>query len=220
MVDLNCIEIETNATIDAAVIWLHGLGASGEDFVPIVPELKLPVSAGVRFIFPNAPEIPVTVNGGYIMPAWYDILSMDIDRQIDDMQLLASAHAVSAIIDREISRGINSKRIIIAGFSQGGAVSYQVALTYSQPLGGLIGMSTYFATADSIKPHQANTKLPIHLYHGTADPVVPELLGQKAKAQLESIGYTPAYSTYPMDHSVCLEEIEDIARFLCHQLGL
>jgi phospholipase/carboxylesterase len=220
MTELNCIEIETNDAVDAAVIWLHGLGASGDDFVPIVPELKLPDSAGVRFIFPNAPEIPVTVNGGYTMPAWYDILSMDIDRQIDEMQLLASANAVSAIIDREISRGIDSKRIIIAGFSQGGAVGYQVALTCPHTLGGLIGMSTYFATADGIKTHQANAKLPIHLYHGTADPVVPELLGKKAKTQLESMGYAPAYSTYPMDHSVCLEEIEDIARFLRLRLSL
>ncbi len=220
MPELNCIELETNPNPDAAVIWLHGLGASGDDFVPIVPELRLPDSAAIRFIFPHAPEIPVTVNGGYIMPAWYDILEMDIDRKIDQEQLLISAKAVADIIDREVARGIDSQRIIIAGFSQGGAVGYEVALTSPKPLGGLIGMSTYFATADSITPHAANANLPIHLFHGTVDPVVPESLGRKAKAQLEAMGYTPDYATYPIDHTVCLEEIEAIAAFLVRQLKL
>ncbi len=220
MPELNCIELETHPHPDAAVIWLHGLGASGDDFVPIVSELRLPDSAAIRFIFPHAPEMPVTVNGGYIMPAWYDILEMAIDRKIDQAQLLASAKAVTDIIDRETDRGIDSQRIIIAGFSQGGAVGYEVALTSPKPLGGFIGMSTYLATADTLAPHTANANLPIQLFHGTADPVVPESLGQKAKVQLEAMGYTPSYSTYPIDHSVCLEEIEAIARFLVIQLGL
>lgn len=220
MNELNCIELETASNVDVSVIWLHGLGASGDDFVPIVPELKLPESAGLRFIFPHAPERPVTVNDGYIMPAWYDILEMEIDRKVDEVQLLESAQAVTALIDREIERGIVSQRIIIAGFSQGGAVGYEVALAYPNRLGGFIGMSTYFATADSIKPHVANADLPILLFHGTEDPVVPELLGRKAKTQLESMGYTPSYTTYPIDHTVCLEEIGDIAGFLCKQLNL
>ncbi|MCW8944107.1 MAG: carboxylesterase, partial [Sedimenticola sp.] len=126
----------------------------------------------------------------------------------------------TAIVDREIARGIDSQRIIIAGFSQGGAVGYEVALTSPKPLGGFIGMSTYLATADTLTPHPANASLPIHLFHGTVDPVVPELLGQKAKAQLEAMGYTPDYATYPIDHSVCLEEIEAIAAFLIKQFSL
>ncbi|MCP3669351.1 MAG: alpha/beta hydrolase [Gammaproteobacteria bacterium] len=219
MEQLDCIEIDTNPNPDAAVIWLHGLGASGEDFVPIVPALRLPPSAGVRFIFPHAPEMPVTINGGMIMPAWYDILEMDVDRKIDQVQLLESAKAVSAIIEREITRGISSNRIIIAGFSQGGAVGYEVALSSPHTLGGLIAMSTYFATADAITVHAANAQIPIHLFHGTADPVVPEALGQKAKALLEAMGCAPGYSTYPVDHTVCLEEIEEITQFLQEWLG-
>jgi len=220
MTELNSIELETNPNVNAAVIWLHGLGASGDDFVPIVPELRLPESAAIRFIFPHAPERPVTINAGYIMPAWYDILEMDIDRRVDQVQLLESARAVTALIDKEIARGIDSTRIIIAGFSQGGAVGYEVALTSPEPLGGLIGMSTYFATADSITPHRANARLPIYLFHGTVDPTVPEALGRKSKAQLESMGYAPHYSTYPIDHTVCLEEIEEIAEFLRERLAL
>ncbi len=219
MKQLDCIELDTDPNPDAAVIWLHGLGASGEDFVPIVSALRLPPSAGVRFIFPHAPEMPVTINGGMVMPAWYDILEMDIDRRVDQAQLLESAKAVSAIIEREITRGISSQRIIIAGFSQGGAVGYEVALSSPHTLGGLIAMSTYFATADTITTHAANAQLPIHLFHGTADPVVPELLGQRSKAQLESMGYSPGYSTYPVDHTVCMEEIEEIAQFLHERLG-
>ena len=220
MNDLDCIKLETNNNPDAAVIWLHGLGASGDDFVPIVPELGLPDGARIRFIFPHAPELSITVNGGYIMPAWYDILEMEIDRKIDEAQLLESAKAVTALIDLEIEQGIDAGRIIIAGFSQGGAVGYQVALTYPVSLGGLIGMSTYFATADSIAPHAANATLPIQLFHGSQDPVVPELLGQKSKRQLELMGYSPSYSTYPIDHTVCIEEIEEISQFLCRQLSL
>jgi len=220
MNDLRLIELETNPNPDATVIWLHGLGASGDDFVPIVPELRLPENARVRFFFPHAPERPVTVNGGMIMPAWYDILEMDIDRKVDQEQLLESAKAVTALVEKEITRGISSQRIIIAGFSQGGAVGYEVALISPHTLGGFIGMSTYLATADTIVPHSANAQLPIHLFHGIADPIVPELLGQKAKSQLESMGYSPRYSTYPMDHSVCLEEIEEIAQFLQARLGL
>lgn len=217
---MDIIKVETGNAVDAAIVWLHGLGASGDDFVPLIPELRLPESARIRFLFPNAPELPVTVNGGYIMPAWYDILEMDIDRRIDQVQLLESARAIAVLIDQQIEQGIDSRRIILAGFSQGGAVSYQVALSYPQPLGGLIGMSTYFATADSIVTHTANADLPIQLHHGTQDPVVPETLGRKARMQLESMGYKPEYLTYPMEHSVCLEEIGNIAGFIKSRLSL
>jgi phospholipase/carboxylesterase len=211
---LPAIEYETAPAPTAAVIWLHGLGADGNDFRPIVPELKLPETPGIRFIFPHAPSIPVTVNGGYVMPAWYDILEMNIDRKVDVEQLNASAAKVTDLIDREIERGIASERIVIAGFSQGGAVAYQAALSYPKPLAGLLAMSTYFATADAIERHEANNKLPIGIFHGTADPVVPEALGQKAHKTLTGMGYEPEYLTYPMEHSVNMQEIQDISRFL------
>lgn len=217
---MDIIKVETASSVDAAIIWLHGLGASGDDFVPLIPELHLPDSARIRFLFPNAPEIPVTVNGGYIMPAWYDILELDIDRRIDQAHLLESAQAISELIDQQIGQGIDSRRILLAGFSQGGAVGYQVALSYPRSLGGLIAMSTYFATADSIVAHPANANLPIQLHHGTQDPVVPETLGQKARMELESMGYAPEYFTYPMDHAVCLEEIRNISGFIKQRLLL
>ena len=135
------IEIEPVAPADAAIIWLHGLGASGHDFEPIVPELKLPTHLGIRFIFPHAPSISVTINGGMVMPAWYDILSMEFGREVDEQQIFQSAAAVTRLIDREQERGIDSRRIIVAGFSQGGAVALQAALTYAEPLAGLMGLS-------------------------------------------------------------------------------
>lgn len=211
---LSCVEVETKAAVDAAVIWLHGLGANGHDFEPIVPELNLPEELGVRFIFPHAPSIPVTVNGGYIMPAWYDILEMNIDRKVDTEQLQHSALAVRDLLDREIERGIPSQRIIIAGFSQGGAVGYELALSYPKPLAGFLGMSTYFATADTIALSQANEGIPILLCHGRQDPVVPETLGQQAYQTLITKGYEPEYKTYAMEHSVCLEEIVDVSKWL------
>ena len=177
---LPCIDIEPRTAANATVILLHGLGANGNDFVPMVAELRLPAGLPVRFIFPNAPSIPVTINGGYVMPAWYDITEINIDRKIDAAQLIASAEQVRLLVDREIDRGIPSHRIVIAGFSQGGAVAYQAALTYMQPLAGLLCMSTYFATRQSITPNSANRKLPIFICHGTADPMVPERMGRDA----------------------------------------
>jgi len=149
---LPCEIIETRANPDSAVIWLHGLGADGHDFVPIVPELQLPDSMGVRFVFPHAPSIPITINGGMVMPAWYDIMAMSMEREIDTQQIMASADAVVALIEREIAQGIGSDRIVLAGFSQGGAVCYQAALAYNKPLAGLMAMSTYFATHKTIVP--------------------------------------------------------------------
>ena len=213
------IEQETTATPDSAVIWLHGLGADGNDFAPIVPQLRLPTELGVRFIFPHAPSIPVTVNGGYVMPAWYDIFHMDIDRKIDTTQLLASAAAISLLIDREIGRGISSSRIVLAGFSQGGAVAYQTALSDSRPLAGLLAMSTYFATADTIELSRENRDLPIEIHHGSYDPVVPEQLGKKAEMLLADKGYPVRYRTYPMEHAVCPQQIGDIGDWLVELLG-
>ena len=214
MNELKYIEVETNPNPTASVIWLHGLGASGHDFEPVVPELGLPADAAVRFIFPHAPNLPVTINGGMVMPAWYDIKAMDIDRVVDTEQLMASSDAVAKLVDQEIERGVSSDKIVIAGFSQGGAVAYELGLSYPKPLAGIIALSTYFATASTVKVADANRDIPINVYHGTFDPMVPESLGKMSVKKLEEMGFAPAYQTYPMEHSVCLEEIVDIGAFL------
>ena len=214
MQELDYIELETAPNPTAAVIWLHGLGASGHDFEPVVPELGLPEGAAVRFIFPHAPELPVTINGGMRMPAWYDIKAMDIDRVVDTEQLEASSDAVAKLIDREIERGIPSEKIIIAGFSQGGAVAYELGLSYPRRLAGVLALSTYFATEKTVKPSEANAGIPISVYHGTFDPMVPEALGVRSVESLKAMGFNPDYQTFPMEHSVCLEEVIDIGRFI------
>lgn len=214
MKDLQYIEVETRPNPTAAVIWLHGLGASGHDFEPVVPELGLPADAAVRFIFPHAPNLPVTINGGMTMPAWYDIKAMDIDRVVDTDQLLASSDAVARLVDREIERGVDSGNIIIAGFSQGGAVAYELGLSYPRRLGGILALSTYFATAKTVEVSEANRGIPINIYHGTHDPMVPESLGRLSVDTLSKMGFEPSYKTFPMEHSVCLEEVQDIGRFI------
>lgn len=211
---LPAVIIEPSQPASASVIWLHGLGANGHDFEPIVPELNLPPEAAIRFIFPHAPKMPVTVNGGQLMPAWYDILELTIERKLDVQQLEASAQAVAKLIDRELERGIPSDHIVLAGFSQGGAVAYQTALTYPKPLAGLLVMSSYFATADSIQVNSVNQQLPIVIFHGLQDGVVPESLGKKAQYRLQMMGYTPEYFTYTLEHSVNAAEVRDLAGFL------
>lgn len=211
---LPAVEYETNQNPDSAIIWLHGLGADGNDFAPIVPELGLPDDLGIRFIFPHAPRIPVTINGGFVMPAWYDILEMEIDRKVDVDQLMASVAAVSLFVDRELDRGISSRRIIIAGFSQGGAVAYQMALSCKVPLGGLLAMSTYFATSSEIELESVNSDILLEIHHGLNDPVVPERLGQQAVMLLKERGYKPIYRTYPMEHNVCPDQIKEIGTWI------
>tara|TARA_R110002110_G_scaffold61225_6_gene172108 strand:- start:10822 stop:11505 length:684 start_codon:yes stop_codon:yes gene_type:complete len=217
---LNCEILEPVGTADAAVIWLHGLGASGHDFVPVVPHLGLPDNHGVRFVFPHAPEIPVTINGGMVMPAWYDILAMSIEREIDLQQIESSSAAVRELIQRELDAGISSERIVLAGFSQGGAVAYHTALSYPKRLGGLMALSTYFATAREVRLSEANKGLPIHIFHGTRDPMVPEAMGHTASQILQGMGFSPKYRSYPMQHEVCMEEIQDIGRSLKDWLKL
>lgn len=214
MTILPAIELETKENPECSVIWLHGLGADGNDFAPIVPELKLPEELGIRFIFPHAPKIPVTVNHGMVMPAWYDIIEMQIDRMVDTDGLLASAERIVDLMEREYERGIHSTSLLLAGFSQGGAVAYQAALSHEKPLAGLLTMSTYFATAELLHYHPANRTIPIEIQHGLYDPVVPERLGSQAKELLEDKGYIPNYRTYPMEHGVCLEQITDISEWL------
>ncbi len=215
---LPAIQHQTHDTPDAVVIWLHGLGADGNDFAPIVPELNLPNDFKIRFIFPHAPSIPVTVNNGFVMPAWFDIMEMEIDRKVDTQQLMASATAINSFIQKELEAGIDSKRILLAGFSQGGAVAYQVALSHELPLGGLLAMSTYFATSDTISINDANKNIPIEIQHGIYDPVVPELLGKKAENHLTKLGYSVSYRSYPMEHSVCPQQIVDISQWIQERL--
>ena len=218
MQDLQYIQIETGESPTAAVIWLHGLGASGHDFEPVVPELGLPEDTAVRFIFPHAPNLPVTINGGMSMPAWYDIKAMDIDRVVDTEQLRASADAVAKLVEQQKHKGTPPERIIIAGFSQGGAVAYELGLSYPERFGGVLALSTYFATADTVQRSEANADVPISVYHGTFDPMVPESLGVRSVETLKEMGYDPSYQTFPMEHSVCLEEIQDLGRFIRRHL--
>ncbi|UZD64038.1 alpha/beta hydrolase [Marinobacter sp. AN1] len=220
MQKLDYIQFDTGENPGAAVIWLHGLGASGHDFEPVVPELGLPQDASVRFIFPHAPDLPVTINGGIRMPAWYDIKSLELGRTVDKDQLMASADSVAALVEQEIERGVKPERIVIAGFSQGGAVAYELGLSYPKRLAGILALSTYFATADSVTCSEANRDIPISVFHGTHDPMVPEALGQDSVAKLQDMGYSVEYETYPMEHAVCLEEIHAIGRFLRDVLAL
>lgn len=200
--------------IDRAVIWLHGLGASGHDFESVVPELGLAKDMAVRFIFPHAPQRPVTVNGGFIMPAWYDILEMSLERKVDIAQIEESTQQIYALITREIACGVAPEHIVIAGFSQGGAVAYHVALGYPKRLAGLMALSTYLATNDNIDYSAANKDMPILIEHGTHDPVVPVILGQQAKQLLSDKGYHVEYNTYPMAHQVCMPQIQNMGKWL------
>ncbi len=216
---LPCVEVEPATPASAAVVWLHGLGADGHDFEPIVPHLGIPERIPVRFVFPHAPAIPVTINNGYVMPAWYDIHEMDLERRVDEDQLRASARAVALLIEREISRGIPSRRIILAGFSQGGAVGYELALTCDTPLAGLVALSTYFATQNSIEPGAANASIPILICHGIHDPLVPESLGASSYRRLVEMGYAAEYRTYPVEHGVDMQEIRDIGAWISARLA-
>ncbi|MFC0819481.1 alpha/beta hydrolase [Moraxella marmotae] len=217
MATLDSVIVEHNPNakpIRHAVIWLHGLGASGHDFEPIVPELGLSADVAVRFIFPHAPKMPVTINGGYVMPAWYDILEMSLERKVDVAQIAQSSQLINQIIDEQIAQGIDSKNIIIAGFSQGGAVAYHTVLMAERPLGGLLALSTYFATAEHISHAGINQNIAVKIDHGDFDDVVPKVLGVRAKQGLENLGLKPTLSNYPMAHQVCLAQIKNIGIWL------
>jgi phospholipase/carboxylesterase len=220
-IDLPPLEVETAANPEYAVIWLHGLGADGSDFVPVVPELGLAEKPAVRFIFPHASYMPVTCNGGYVMRAWYDIISLDSgSRRVDEAGILASCETVRGLIAREKSRGIPAGRIFIAGFSQGGAVAYTTALTHPEKLAGVIALSTYIPSPGLLSEDAAgaNCHIPIFAAHGTADDVVSPILGLAARNQLIERGYAVEWHEYPMPHSVCLEEVWAIGHWLGEQL--
>ena len=213
---LPCIELETQPNPSAAVIWLHGLGADGNDFVPIIPELRLDGCPGIRFIFPSAPSKPVTVNGGYVMPAWYDIIGRNLMDQEDADGIHQSASAITEIIEREASRGIAYDQIVLAGFSQGCAMALQIGLRFPHKLAGIIALSGYLPLASTlaIEKHAANQNTPIFMAHGLYDTVVIPQRAEASYAVLEKMGYTISWNEYPMEHSVNREEILDISRFL------
>lgn len=214
------IELVPQGSADASVIWLHGLGASGNDFQPIVPELGLPKEHKVRFIFPHAPEQAVTVNGGHKMPSWYDILSMGSSgRSVNQEQFQTSVANVRHLVEQEIKRGIAPERIVLAGFSQGGAVAYHVALSHPVQLGGLMALSTYMPLADTLPAQALHPELPIFVMHGTQDPVVPESLGKEAHSALSTMGYQYRYENYPMEHQVCMEQVKDMGEWLSEVLA-
>lgn len=203
-----------------SVIWLHGLGASGEDFVPVAEELHLPQA--VRFIFPHAPQIPVTLNGSFVMPAWYDIGSSEIDAAQDAAGIAASRHAIEKLIAHEVARGIAPAHIFVAGFSQGGAIALHTGLHAKERLAGVLALSTYLALADTVEKVATAEGLntPIFMAHGLQDPVVPCTLGKQSAAHLQQLGCTVNWHEYVMPHSVCMEEIRDIEHWLTQQMEI
>jgi len=220
MSHLEAVEIETGANPTCSVIWLHGLGADGHDFEPIVPELRLPAELAVRFVFPHAPVRPVTINGGMSMRAWYDILTLDRDGPVDEAGIRESGKLLDALLEREQSRGIEPGNIIVAGFSQGGAIALQCALRYPQQLAGLMALSTYLPLPDCFgddvltNAATVNEAIPIFMAHGSFDPVLPMTLGRDSADLLRDSGYRVEWHDYPMAHAVCAEEIVDIRNWL------
>ena len=218
---LPSVEIEPRAPARSSVIWLHGLGADGHDFEPIVPELGLDPDLRVRFVFPHAPAIPVTVNGGMVMPAWYDIQELARERRADEEGLARSVARIRALITRENERGIPGQRILLGGFSQGGAVALHVALSHPERLAGLFALSTYLTAPQALERalDPANAALPVFQAHGTHDPMVPVEAGRAACAALRALHHPVEWHEYPMVHQVCLEEIRALARWIGERLA-
>lgn len=217
---LPCIEKQPSQPAVASVIWLHGLGADGHDFEPIVPELRLPADLPVRFIFPHAPVQPVTINGGMAMRAWYDILEANLGRRVDEAGVRASAEQVAQLIEREVERGIPHDKIVLAGFSQGGAITLFLGLRYPKRLAGLLALSTYLPCPETLAAERsaAMKDAPLFMAHGSYDPIVPLALARDTERRLRELDYAPVFQEYPMPHSVCGPEVQDIRNFLLRVL--
>ena len=213
---LQSIEVETAPKPDAAVIWLHGLGADGHDFEPVVPQIVRRGERAWRFVFPNAPVRPVTINGGMSMRAWYDILGQDLSAQEDAAGFRESNALIRQLIDKETARGILPGRIVLAGFSQGGALSLYTALRYPERLAGVVALSCYLPLPNSLSAElaPANAGVPIFMAHGVSDPMLPIALGKKSRDLLQGLKFPVEWHQYPMQHSVCEAEIADIREFL------
>ena len=206
------IELVTGADPKGTVIWMHGLGADCWDFVSVVKELGLPADLPLRFIFPQAPSRAITINNGQVMPGWYDISMAELHRKPDEAGVRQSQASIDQLVAREIGRGIAAEKIILAGFSQGGAIALQVGLRHRESLGGILALSTYLTLEDSLAAEAtiANSNIPILMAHGTQDPLIPLSLALASRAKMEARGYKVDWHEYPMPHSVCMEEIEDI----------
>ena len=215
------IQIETGPNPSAAVIWLHGLGADGNDFAGLVPELDLHRCPPIRFIFPHAPAIPVTINGGYVMPAWYDIRGADLTSSQDDVGISRSERAIVALIEHEVARGIGVSHIVLAGFSQGCAMALHTGLRSPKALAGIVALSGYLPLAERFASERAsaNARTPIFMAHGTQDPVVVPARGEASRDLLTQLGYAVQWQSYPMPHSVHPREVADIASFLTRVLA-
>ena len=213
---LETIQLDSAPNPTVSIIWMHGLGADGNDFVPLVKELDLRGCPGIRFIFPSAGTMPVTINNGYVMRAWYDILVSDLVRREDESGLRASQQQIEALIAREKARGIPASRIILAGFSQGCAMTLQTGLRHAEPLAGLMCLSGYLPLADktALERTPASLDTPIFMAHGTADPVVPIARAQQSRDLLTGMGYKVEWHEYMMQHSLCQEEIDAIGVWL------
>ena len=218
---LDAIEINPAGPARACIIWLHGLGADGHDFEPLIPQLGLADALAVRVVLPHAPRRPVTINGGMVMPAWYDILSPDFSNGQDEAGIHRSEKQLQALIQREIDAGIPAANILLAGFSQGGAIVLHTGLRYPQKLAGILALSTYLPLADSLATEQAaaNERIPIMMAHGLQDPVVPLSLAQQSRERLQQQDYTVDWHAYPMQHAVCPEELRDIRSWLVQRLA-
>jgi phospholipase/carboxylesterase len=218
---LETVEIATGDHPEAAVIWMHGLGADGNDFVPIVRELDLSECPAIRFVFPHAETMPVTINNGYVMRAWYDILGMDLVRREDEVGLRKSQQQIEQLITREIERGIPAERIILAGFSQGCAMTLQTGLRHPKKLAGLLCLSGYLPLADKLPAEcsEANRSTPIFMAHGRVDPVVQIARAETSRDFLTRLGYAVEWKDYSMPHSVCEEEIDDIGHVITRWLS-
>ncbi len=213
---LDCVVVEPQGPHRSSVIWLHGLGADGHDFEPIVPHLELPRELGVRFVFPNAPRIPVSINAGMVMPAWYDIRDLDPRSRHDPVGIARTQRSIERLIEDEKRRGIPAERIVLAGFSQGGAMALHIALRYPERLAGIVALSCYLVQADDLEREASavNREIPILWVHGSHDPMVTYDRGVSSVRKLEACGWKVDFKTYPMMHEVCMEELEDISAFL------
>jgi phospholipase/carboxylesterase len=214
--ELETIELETGASPDAAVIWLHGLGADGNDFAPIIPQLNLPAELAIRFIFPHAPVRPITINQGYQMPGWYDVSSLNIVDKEDETGINESCNAIRVLCQKQRESGIASERIILAGFSQGGAVALYCGLSHPEKLGGIMALSTYLPRCTQL--NDINQDIGIFMAHGSQDDVVNPHFGELSRQHLEKSGYTVQWHEYAMPHSVCMDEIQDIRNWLIQVL--
>ncbi len=217
---LPTIELATNRNPTASVIWLHGLGADGYDFVPVVKELGIPDALSLRFVFPHAPLQPVTINNGMVMRAWYDVSYDGLERRTDDAGVLQSVTAVEALVAHEMARGIPPRRIVLAGFSQGGAVALTLGTRFGKRLGGILALSTYLPMPEELAEAASpeNRDIPIFMAHGNQDNVIPIRMAEASRSRLESLGYPVDWHSYPMAHSLCMEEVEAVSAWLLQYL--